>query len=401
MDVDHSQNVGHSQNVDHSQYVIVGAGLAGAATAWQLAAAGHEVTIVERGAPADEAGSSHGSARIFRYAYPTAFYTRLVARSRTLWSQLESASAQTLISPTGAVDFGLERDPVALARVLEEAGIEHELLEREEATARWPQFHFETEVLWHPEAGVIDAERSVEAMVVQAQKHGARLLAGWDLTAVERRGHGYTLRSADGRRLDAERVVVAAGGWLPRLLDLLPLPSAFRAGLPRFEVRQEQAYHFRYRENHRWPTFIHKNRRMLTYGLPGGRDADFQGLKVAEFNGGKPLRSAAEQDGVVDAKNRERVIDYVRRHHPGLDPRPYAETTCLFTNTPNEDFVLDRCEGLTILSPCSGHGAKFAPLMGTLAAGVASAADATAARTLIPEPFLTGSTRQTGSAPGI
>ncbi|MDI3406440.1 FAD-dependent oxidoreductase [Streptomyces cavernicola] len=379
-------------DVDHSQYVVVGAGLAGAATAWQLAAAGHEVTIVERGTPADEAGSSHGSARIFRYAYPSEFYTRLVTRSRALWSQLEAASAQTLITSTGAVDWGLERDPAALTAVLEQVGIEHELLSQDEATARWPQFNFETKVLWHPQAGVIDSERSVEAMVVQAQRNGARLLTDWDLTAVERRGHGYTLRSADGRRIDAERVVIAAGGWLPKLLDLLPLPSAFRAGLPHIEVRQEQAYHFRYRENHRWPTFIHKNLQIQTYGLPGGRDADFQGQKVAEFNGGKLLHSAADQDGTVDAKNRDRVINYVRRHHPGLDPKPYAETTCLFTNTPNEHFVLDRCEGLTILSPCSGHGAKFAPLIGALAAGVATAADATAGRTLVPEPFLTGTT---------
>ncbi|MEU3982866.1 FAD-dependent oxidoreductase [Streptomyces sp. NPDC026672] len=93
-------------DVDHSQYVVVGAGLAGATTAWQPAAAGHEVTIVERGTPADSAGCSRGSARIFRCAYPSEFSTRLVARSRALWAQPESASAQALITTTGAVDYG-------------------------------------------------------------------------------------------------------------------------------------------------------------------------------------------------------------------------------------------------------------------------------------------------------
>ena len=74
------------------------------------------------------------------------------------------------------------------------------------------------------------------------------------------------------------------------------------------------------------------------------------------------------------------MVDYVRKYLPGLDPEPYAETTCLFTNTPNEDFVIDRADGLTVLSPCSGHGAKFAPLIGQWAAGLATGTDDVPAR---------------------
>jgi sarcosine oxidase len=80
------------------------------------------------------------------------------------------------------------------------------------------------------------------------------------------------------------------------------------------------------------------------------------------------LGSAGDQDGVVSAVNRDRVVDYVRHQLPGLVPEPYAEATCLFTSTPTEDFVLDGVDGVTVLSPCSGHGAKFAPLIGSLAA---------------------------------
>jgi sarcosine oxidase len=142
-------------------------------------------------------------------------------------------------------------------------------------------------------------------------------------------------------------------------------------------VRQEQAYHFRYRDPASagtWPTFIHKSATIQTYGLPGGRDAEFAGQKVAEYNGGRFIPSAAEQTGEVDPSNRARVVDYVRRHLPGLEPEPYAQTTCLFTNTPHEDFIIDRVHNLTILSPCSGHGAKFAPLIGQWAADLASGA---------------------------
>ncbi|MGG5173084.1 FAD-dependent oxidoreductase [Pseudarthrobacter sp. J1738] len=361
---------------ESSKYLVVGAGLAGAAAAWKLAAAGHEVTILERDEPASHRGSSHGSARIFRYAYADEFYARSVAESRTLWNELEQLHGADLIDPVGAVDHGTHRDPEQLARVLVAVGVEHNLLTADQARQRWPQIQFESRVLWQPGAGVIDAEGSVNAMVAQARKHGARLLTDWTVASVQERSHGYRLVRDNGETFDAENVVIAAGGWLPQLLGQLPLPSGFLAGIPKFTVRQEQVFHFHYREANKtrqaWPTFIHNNGNIEVYGLPGGRDAGFDGQKVAEYNGGRIIPSAADQTGVVDPANRERVVDYVRMNLPGLDPEPYAETTCLFTNTPNEDFVIDRAGGLTIVSPCSGHGAKFAPLIGEWAAGLAT-----------------------------
>lgn len=372
---------------ESSEYVVVGAGLAGAATAWQLAMQGHNVTILERSVPAAHDGSSHGSARIFRYAYPDAFYTRAVQESKVLWDELDRASGLELITPFGAVDYGPERQPEHLARVLAGAGVEHELLGAAEARERWPQFSFDTPVLWHPGAGVIDAESSVNAMIDQAVMHGANLLTGWNVARVERQGSGYRVQSAAGEAIEAGNVIISAGGWLPSLLGQLDLPAGFLAGLPEITVRQEQAFHFRYRDpdgsavsRTEWPTFIHKSAAIQAYGLPGGRDAGFAGQKVAEYNGGGRIPSAAEQSGLVDPDNRRRVVDYVQKYLPGLDPEPYAETTCLFTNTPNEDFLIDRAEGITVLSPCSGHGAKFAPLIGQWAAGLATGAGDVPAR---------------------
>ena len=126
--------------------------------------------------------------------------------------------------------------------------------------------------------------------------------------------------------------------------------------------------------------------------MPGGRDAGFLGQKIAEYNGGKILPSAAGQDGLIDPANRRRVIDYVEKYLPGLTPKPYAETTCLFTNTPTEDFILDRADGITVLSPCSGHGAKFAPLIGQFAADLATGTGT------VPEQFrLNAQTAMTGA----
>ena len=370
--------------MESSEYAVIGAGLSGAATAWQLASRGHEVAILERSTPANDAGSSHGSARIFRYAYPEEFYTRLVQESKQGWEELARLSGKQLITPTGAVDYGSVRQPERLAAVLAQRGIEHELLSAEEARQRWPQIAFDTDVLWHPGAGVIDAHESVESMVSLAVGHGARLATEFAVISIEQGRTGYVITAADGRTLRADKVVVAAGGWLPQLLGSLGLPGGFLAQMPPLEVRQEQAYHFPYRDAAdaaSWPTFIHKRPAWQAYGLPGGRDADFRGQKVAEYNGGKVLPSAAEQDGLIDPANRARVIEYVEKYLPGLVPEPYAETTCLFTNTPTEDFILDRADGITILSPCSGHGAKFAPLIGQLAADLASGAGS------VPEQF--------------
>ncbi|MEU9020139.1 FAD-dependent oxidoreductase [Actinomadura sp. NPDC048394] len=362
-----------------STFIVVGAGLAGAATAWQLTRRGHEVTVLERSTPANAEGSSHGSARILRYAYPDPFYALLAVDARREWDELERLAGERLVSPAGALDFGPSRAPADLAAVFEEAGVEHELLTAGEAAARWPQFDFGGgDVLWHPAAGVIDAESAVAAMVRLARAGGARIETGWPVASVERVHAGLRVVGSDGRAEEAENVVVTAGGWLPGLLGDLGLPAAFLSGFPPLQVMQENAYHFPYRAGSGgpWPTFIHGTRDMLVYGLPGGRDAVLpdgrSGLKVAEYNGGRPIFSAAAQDGVIDPANRDRVAEYVRRTLPGLVPEPYAETTCLFTNTPTEDFVIDGVGGITVASPCSGHGAKFAPLLGRIIADAAT-----------------------------
>jgi sarcosine oxidase len=370
--------------VNASKYVVIGAGLAGAAIAWSLARRGHEVTLVERTQPAARDGSSHGSARIFRYAYPDPFYARLVVAARAGFDELERLSRRRLITPSGALDFGPLRDPRALARVLEAVGVEHELLSADDARARWPQIAVDSETLWHPDAGVLDAEATVRAMLEQAEHHGARILTGWPVERVVVTSAGHRLETGDGRTLDAQRIVVTAGGWLPWLLDRLPLRADFRALVPPLRVSQENVYHFPYQDEvaiddgadgaagTSWPTFIHKNPAIGVYGLPGGRDAGFRGQKLAEFAGGRRIASAAEQDGVVDPANRAGIVDYVRQYLPGLVPEPYAETTCLFTTTPSEDFLIDGTDGITVVSPCSGHGAKFAPLVGEMAADVAT-----------------------------
>lgn len=362
-----------------AEYVVIGAGLAGSSAAWRLAQRGHEVALLERKVPAADDASSHGSARIFRYAYPNQLYTDLVVQARKAWDELEEASGSQLINPCGSADYGPLRNPRQLAGVLANAGVEHELLSATEARNRFNGINFDTEVLWHPGAGVLDAERSVQAMVAQAQAHGAQVETQWPVASVEATANGYKLTSVDGRTYFASKIIVAAGGWLPELLGNLPLPTGFVRSVPKMNVYQENAYHFSYRDQDpearlAWPTYIHKDPAFKSYGLPGGRDANFRGQKVAEYMAGRRMDTASQQNGQIDPANRERVIEYVKKYLPGLDPTPYAETTCIFSSTPTEDFILDEADGITILSACSGHGAKFGPLLGELAADLATGA---------------------------
>ncbi|MDX2546359.1 FAD-dependent oxidoreductase [Streptomyces sp. WI04-05B] len=344
---------------------VVGAGLMGAATAWQLARQGHEVTLIEAYDVGHRHGSSHGSSRIFRRAYADPFYVRLTGQAYEQWRELEDDSSTPLLRKTGGLDMGEDRDPGAIAGLLGASGVPHELLGPEAASERWPYIRITGPVLYHPDAGTVDADETVAACVRRAIEHGARAVIGTRVTGIDVRGSGKVLlRTDDGHEIVADTVVVAAGAWLPNLQ--LPFP------LPPLAVTQQQVFHFRQRDPAaRWPTLIWDGALHL-YGLPSGSDGGpLPAMKVAEHDRGTPT-TARTRDGVVDGSSRTRVSGFVRDRLPGLVPDPVAEATCLYTTTPDEDFVLDRHGPFVVVSPCSGHGAKFAPLIGAMAADLAT-----------------------------
>ncbi|MFE9643320.1 FAD-dependent oxidoreductase [Streptomyces sp. NPDC006365] len=344
---------------------VVGAGLMGAATAWQLARRGHEVTLIEVYDIGHKHGSSHGSSRIFRRAYADPFYVRLTGQAHEQWRELEDDASTPLLRTTGGLDMGEDRDPKALAAVLDAAGVPYELLGPEAALERWPYIRVTGPVLHHPDAGVVDADETVGACVRRAIEHGAEAILGTRVTGIDvRSGERVLLHTDDGREVVADTVVIAAGAWLPEL----ELPVA----LPPLQVTQQQVFHFRQSDpSVKWPTLVWDGALHL-YGLPSGSDGGpLPAVKVAEHDRGTPT-TARTRDGIVDPSSRTRVSDFVRDRLPGLEPDPVAEATCLYTTTPDEDFVLDRHGPLVIVSPCSGHGAKFAPLMGAMAADLAT-----------------------------
>ncbi|MBO4254657.1 FAD-dependent oxidoreductase [Streptomyces griseorubiginosus] len=343
---------------------VVGAGLMGAATAWHLARRGHEVTLVEAYDIGHRHGSSHGSSRIFRRAYADPCYVRLTGQAHEQWRKLEDDSSTPLLRTTGGLDLGEGRDPKSLAGILTAAGVAHELFGAQAAAERWPFIRFDGPVLYHPDAGVINADETVAACVRRAGEHGADAWIGVRVTGVDV-SDTVLLHMDDRRELVADTVVVASGAWLPELE--LPVP------LPPMTVTQQQVFHFRQREpSAAWPTLVFKDGAMQTYGLPSGSDGGpLPAVKVAEHDRGTPT-TARTRSEAVDPSSRTRVSDFVRDRLPGLEPEPVAEATCLYTTTPDEDFVLDRHGPFVIVSACSGHGAKFAPLIGSMAADLAT-----------------------------
>jgi sarcosine oxidase len=354
----------------HADLVIVGAGLAGSAAAWAASARGLDVVLLEAFGPGHRNGSSHGSARIFRRAYPDPLYVRLTGAAGELWHQLESQSGERLLTRTGGLDFGPARDPGRLFQVLAGCGVPAELLAPEAAAERWPYFDFADggQVLHHADAGVLDPQAAMAAMTALAAAAGADVRFGTPVTRLEATPAGDSaVAHTDSGAFTAPCVVVAAGAWLGPLLDGV-------VALPPLTVTQQQVFHFAPRAvpERPWPVFIYKDGREDCYGLPGGRDGEVPGaIKLGEHGGFRPV-TAASRDFAVDPAARARLTDFARRRVPGLTARPVNEVTCLYTWTVNEDFILDRSGPFVIASPCSGHGAKFAPLLGEAIADLAA-----------------------------
>ncbi|GAA1088364.1 FAD-dependent oxidoreductase [Nocardiopsis composta] len=345
---------------------VVGAGLMGSATAWALARRGRSAALFEQYPIGHRNGSSHGSARIVRRAYADPLHVRLTGRAMELWREAEERSGRALLRMTGGLDHG-RSGAEEIAAVLEREDVPHELLDPAEAERRWPGMRFEGRVLFHPEAGTVDADAAVAAFTGLARAGGCSVHPETPVRRIEADGDRVRLETAAGT-VRARRVVAAAGAWTSELLGGL-------VALPALTVTQQQVFHFPRRGLAAGaPTVVHHTADPVVYSLPGGRDGGpGDGRKIAEYRDPlSPPVTPATRTGRVDPRARDRVAGYVRRWLPGLDPEPFNEATCLYTSTADEEFVLDRSGPVVVCSPCSGHGAKFAPLIGESAADLAA-----------------------------
>ena len=180
------------------------------------------------------------------------------------------------------------------------------------------------------------------------------------MASIEPDGVGVRVRTEAGEH-SAPLVVVAAGAWVGALI-----------GLSSVRVTREQYVHLRPRDPALvWPSFIHYRDPVPAYGLetPG------EGVKLGAHHSGDVVIDP-DQPWEANPEARTRLLDYAREWIPGVEPVAVSSATCLYTSTPNEDFVIDRVGPVVICSPCSGHGFKFAPIVGELVAGLADGSPA-------------------------
>ena len=350
--------------------LVLGGGVQGMATGWQLARRGFERLGVLDPLPVGHVhGSSHGLGRITRSAYAHPTYVRMMAVAQAEdWPELERQSGQRLVFTTGGVLFGppdgsLETYAVSVAQ----AGVEMERWSPEEAAKRLPMFRFEPDdgVLWDPTAGVIAADRTWRALADLASSAGVDMLGGHGAIALEPRGDGIHVHTTDGT-LRARRLVVTSGAWTGRLVSRLA---------PRLRVARQTVVYFRGPEADPLQVGSHPPWVWLgpgdgggLYGLP---QPGAVGLKVAwhrtEGRGDDPDdRTAGPSPSQVAA-----AAAWVEDRMPGRGLEVERTETCLYTLTDNEDFVLDLHpddDRIAVGAAFSGHGFKFAPLVGRILA---------------------------------
>ena len=349
--------------------IVVGTGTMGSMALWRLARRGVRAVGLEQFAPGHDRGSGHGESRMTRTAYfEGPEYVPLVQAALPLWRELEAEADVELLTMTGGLMIG-RPDCELVAGALRSArahGLACELLGPADTAARFPQHRLAADevALWEEGAGVLRPERAIRAAAERAVALGAELLTGTRVTAIEASADGVTVRAGDAA-YRARHAIVCAGSWAGRLLPDLGLPLAVeRQVMTWFPAVDPSAF-----APDRFPVFVHDREGRVGYGLPS---LDGATVKVAIHHGGRPADPDAPDRTITEADVAPAAA-FVEEALRGLAPLPSRAVVCMYTNTPDLHFVVGRPgpASLTLVAACSGHGFKFAPVMGEIAADLA------------------------------
>ena len=352
--------------------VVVGLGGIGSAAAYWLARRpGVRVVGFEQFQLGHANGASHDHSRIIRLSYHRPDYVRLARRAFQAWREVEAASAERILTITGGLDLfppgaAIPADDYVSSMAAE--GVLFETLDASDVMRRWPQWRLDpgTLALHQADAGIADPNRGNAAHQRLARAHGAQLHDRTPVRSLRASTSGVVVELEDGRVVTAGRVIVAADAWTNRLLG--PLGRA----LP-LTVTQEQVTYFGVPDPAvfdpaAFPVWIWMDDPSF-YGFPSYGEP---GPKAAQDVGG-PEVTPDTRSWKPDPAAGERLRAFLERHLPGMAAPALATRTCLYTLTPDRDFVVDRLpeapEVIVILG--AAHAYKFASVLGRVAAELA------------------------------
>jgi sarcosine oxidase len=357
--------------------IVVGIGTMGAATCYELACRDKRVLGVEQFDIPHTRGAHHGFSRMFRLAYfEHPDYVALLQRAYDLWQKIARDSGLEILNVTGGLYMG-RPDSQLVAGSLESAklhNLEHDLLDRKDAAKRYPMFHLPDGCVAMVEnkAGFVHPERAVATYAEQALRRGAEIhgnepVIGWEPTAA-----GVTVRTARGE-YRAERVVFCGGAWSSPLLDGLNVElKVTRQILAWFWPRRPELFSL---DNFPcWALDLQPRDKAagLHYGFP--MLPSNPGFKMARHFPGRPADPDTVDRSVLDG-DIEELRPVLRDVIPDADGPMISHRTCLYTNSADGHFIVDfhpQCENVIIACGFSGHGFKFASVMGEALADLAA-----------------------------
>ena len=354
----------------HFDVVVCGLGAMGTAAAHHLARRGKRVLGIERYFPGHDRGSSHGRTRIIRLGYfehPS--YVPLLRHAYGLWRELERAAGRELLHVTGIAEIGppdgaLVKGTLSSARLHD---LPHEVIAAPELMRRLPAFRVPSDyvAVLQPGGGMLEAEGVVAAQLALATAAGAHIRNGEQVRAVEPRA-GYVRIVTDRGNVDAGAAIITVGPWLPSLLPAFGVPlRVTREVMVWFAPTDAQLF-----SPGSIPVFIIESRHGMHYGIPPRWDLQ-AGIKIAKHHHRNETVDPNAYDRTVSADDEALIRAALAEHIPGANGRLVAAKTCLYTMTPDGDFLIDWLPGASnviVASPCSGHGFKFAPVIGEILA---------------------------------
>jgi sarcosine oxidase len=353
--------------------IVVGSGGVGSAAAYHLASRCRRVLGLDRFPIAHDRGSSHGQTRLIRQAYfEHPDYVPLLLRAYELWRQLEQVVGRRLLVESGLMMAGPPEGSV-IAGALASADLHRLEVDRmtaREACGRWPVFALPEHwaVVHEPRGGYLFVEACVRAHAEAARQAGATLEHGIEVRGWRIEGSGVAVETNRGTFF-ADRLVLAPGPWAAGLLQLPAVPlTVLRKSLFWYAAAAESQAAF---AAGALPCFAFDAPAGFFYGFP---QIDGRGVKVAEHTGGRAVADPLAVDREMDADEKERVEQILDVHLPALGCRCTEHAVCLYTMSPDHHFLVGlhpASERVAIAAGFSGHGFKFASVMGEVLADLA------------------------------